>query len=672
MMKLFHNFLAVILCLGALLATAAGRSANLPSDWPHEQSFSLSTTGLVKLALPAATLNIARASLEDLRLYDDAGNEVPYLIEHPAPVAKKFKDVKSFQVTLNANSTVINLETDPESGLKSGLANLVDGVVLQTPAIDFIKAVNIEGSLNGSDWQMLAQGQPVFRQTYGASQLQLSFSPRAWTRLRLTVDDRRSPPVPFTGAFVHTATDQPAPTESIPATITERDENPGETRLALNLGAANLNIASVRIETTEPLFMRPVALAVPQISGNAIHEQSIGRGTIYRVAIENQAPSENLSVPLDSLVPARELFVFIKNGDSPPLAISSVQVERHPVYLIFLARQSGTYHLLTGNARCPAPRYDLAALGMNLQSVTLADVPISPPADNPDFHAAEVLPGIGENGAPLDVSAWKYRKAVNLSHAGVQQLDLDLDTLAHAVSGFADLRLLHGSNQVPYIIERTSISRPLAATVITTNDPAKPGLSRWIIKLPQSGLPLTRLVCATTTPLFKRYLTLYEILTNEQGDKYLHDLGQASWTQTPENPSKELSLAFDSPPQSDTLYLETSNGDNPQVELNSFQAFYPVTRILFKTQATGGFFLYYGNPQAASPDYDLSLVAGQLLSAGKNTATSSAEESFKQSSWHENALTRQGNMVFWGALALVVIVLLAVISRLLPKSQLPQ
>jgi hypothetical protein len=46
-------------------------------------------------------------------------------------------------------------------------------------------------------------------------------------------------------------------------TIAERYENPGETRLTLNLGAANLNVATIQIETPESLFTRQVTLAVP-------------------------------------------------------------------------------------------------------------------------------------------------------------------------------------------------------------------------------------------------------------------------------------------------------------------------------------------------------------------------------------------------------------------------
>src|SRR5580692_6826696 len=110
-MKNRYNLSTTLFYLGALLIGRLVHATNLPTDWQDEQSFTLSTTGLVKLALPAETLNAARPALEDLRLYDDAGNEVPYLIEYPAPVTKFFQPAKSFVATLKPNSTVINLET---------------------------------------------------------------------------------------------------------------------------------------------------------------------------------------------------------------------------------------------------------------------------------------------------------------------------------------------------------------------------------------------------------------------------------------------------------------------------------------------------------------------------------------------------------------------------------
>jgi hypothetical protein len=652
-----------LLCTFALVWGFSTCAASLPADWQHEQPFNVPASGLVKLGLPVETLDAARPALEDLRLYDDAGNEVPYLIEHPVPVVKVVQNVKSFHVSLTSSNTVIVLET--------GLTQPLDDVALETPAGSFIKPVRIEGSTDLKRWQILEPGQPIFRQPDGVNRLHVSFPAGTWSWLRLTVDDQRTPPIPFTGAHIRVAVTEPAPTGWMPVTIAERNENPGETRLALNLGAANLSLTAVQIETTEPLFTRHVTLAVPQVSEDAVREQIIGQGVIYRIAVEGQPASASLLVPLESLVRSRELLVFIHNQDSPPLPITAVRVERRPVYLVFLARQAGAYHLLTGNDQCVAPRYDLAALGMNLKSMAVAPVKLSPPADNPDYRAPEVLPCIEGTGTALDVTAWKFRKPVKIARAGAQQLEFDLAVLAHAQSGFADLRLLRGSNQAPYILERTSISRSLAPAVTVTNDAKDPKLSRWVIKLPQSRLPVTRLRCATRTALFQREATLYEEVTDERGEKYRHNLGGAAWVQKPDRKSREFFLTLDSPPQSDTLFLETHNGDNPPITLEKFQFFYPATRVLFKAGSDDELFLYYGNPRAATPNYDLSLVAGQLLSADKAIASPGAEQQLLKSSWRDHEIPGQGGVVFWGILALVVVVLLVIISRLLPKSPPP-
>jgi len=167
--------------------------------------------------------------------------------------------------------------------------------------------------------------------------------------------------------------------------------------------------------------------------------------------------------------------------------------------------------------------------------------------------------------------------------------------------------------------------------------------------------------------LFQRDVSLYEEPSDDRGDKYRHTLASASWTQTPERTSREFILSFQSPPQSDTLVLETHNGDNPAVELDKFQVFYPATRVLFKAQSADEILLYYGNPQAAAPRYDLSLVAGQLLAAEPAEATLATEEQLKKS-WNEGRYPGTGGVVFWGILALVVVVLLVIISRLLPRA----
>lgn len=651
------------LAAAAVLSLFGAHAAALPSEWQREQSFNVSGTGLTKISLPVTTLDSARPSLEDLRLYDDAGNEIPYLIERPVPVTKTIRDVKSFRVAMQLRATVVTIET--------GIAQPLDTVTLETPAANFLKPVRVEGSNDGRNWQTLVQGQPIFRLSAGASKLAVTFPSGVWAWLRLTADDQRSAPIPFTGVRVQATMTEPAPIESQSVSISERNENPGETRLALDLGAANLDIISVQFETAEPLFTRSVTLAVPQISESAVREQAIGRGTIYKVGVEGQVASENLSAPLNQQVRSRELVAFIQNGDSPPLQISAVRIERRPVYLVFLARNSGTFHLLSGNSHCAAPRYDLSGLQMDLKKIAIASVQVTPTSPNPNYREPETLAGIQSDGAALDVADWRYRRPIRLLRDGVQQIELDPAILSHSETGFGDLRLVRDGKQIPYVLEHTSITRALQPAVTVTTDEKDKSISRWILRLPQPNLPISRIQCVSSSALFERDISVYEELADDRGEKYRRSLGGASWIQKPGQARKDFVLMFSGAPEGDTLVLETHNGDNPPIELAKFQAFYPVTRLLFKASAKDEISLYYGSPQVTYPRYDLSLVADQLLSANKSPAAFGDEEQLRKSSWTEKQKPGTGGIVFWGILALVVVGLLFVIAKLLPKASSP-
>ena len=164
---------------------------------------------------------------------------------------------------------------------------------------------------------------------------------------------------------------------------------------------------------------------------------------------------------------------------------------------------------------------------------------------------------------------------------------------------------------------------------------------------------------------------MVELDTDSRGEKFRREIGHASWVRTSERQSRELVINFNAPPGTDSLWLETNNGDNPPVELDDFRLFHPVTRILFKAKADDDLMLYYGQPAANAPRYDLSLVAGQLLAAEKNPATLVAEEQLRAAPWSERKLPGTGGVLFWGILAVVVVGLLVVIARLLPKASPP-
>ncbi len=655
----------LLLRLGSAWVAGAGfaaLAASFPPDWKNDQPVQMPQPGLVKFSLPLETLSAARPGLEDLRLFDDTGRELPFLLERPAPQKPVVGAGRNFHVTARGQTTVATFETRLPLPIK--------GVTLVTPSQNFLKPVTLEGSADGADWQTLVSNQPVFRLANGASQLHLAIPPIPWPLLRITVDDRRSAPIALTGTEILAAAGETAPAEPLGLSLAERDESPGQTRLTLQAAGANVTLAELSVLTDEPLFTRRVTLSVREYAENQISEAVLARDVIYRVAVEGQPPAAKLDLAPEVFLPARELFLTIDNGDSPPLHISGVTVRRRLVHLVFLAAQAGTFHLLSGNPRCTAPRYDLG--GLDVKAELLPAVSAAALGGNPSYRPAETLAGIQPGGTAIDVSAWKYRKRLELAREGVQQLELDPEVLSRAGRSFQDLRLVREGKQVPYILERTGLLRSVSLEAVRADDPKRPTLSRWTLKLPQPMLPVVQLQCTTPTTLFKRTVLLSEEIADERGERHRVDLGSDAWVRTPEQKEGKISLAFSQSPQTDRLALEIENGDNPPLNLENFQAWYPATRLLFKAAPGTETYLYYGHPRTNAPRYDLDLVARQLLAAEKNKVALGGEEVLKKSSWSESAaFAGSASWLFWVALGAVVVALLVVIARLLPKSTPP-
>lgn len=352
-----------------------------PNEWRQTQTLDVSRPGLVRVKLSAATLDAAQPGLEDLRLVDQTGNQVPYLIERPAPEAESTVRPTEFRSSIENGATRLILKT--------GMSAPIAGVTLETPARQFVKGVDVEGSHDGRSWKKLATGEPIFESPNGVTKPRISFPEGVWEFLRLTIDDRRSEPVPFTGAQLHKAR-ATAPTEAVPITIKSRDESLGTTRLGIDLGAANLTLASLRIDTNEPLFTRAVTLATPELGDDGVRERTIAEAMIYRANVNGKSEAR-LDIPVELQIHTRELLVLIRNEDSPPLSIEGVRAERRLVQLIFFANQAGRHSLLSGNSQAAVPHYDLSALSERLKNASAREVVLSPVAANPNYKAPEAL-----------------------------------------------------------------------------------------------------------------------------------------------------------------------------------------------------------------------------------------------------------------------------------------
>jgi hypothetical protein len=647
----------------AALAAASSCLGLTPTEWKFHQALSVPAPGLVRVQLEAESFDAGGAQMEAFRVLGPDGKEIAILADRPPVPTAHVVRPSSFDVKVNGNTTEILITT----GTSERLAN----VTLEAPAPSFLRSTRVEVSPNKSDWVLVDKGLPIFRE-WGAEKMGLSLGGRTAAYVRITVTDvKDEAPIPFTGASL--LMDAPAGPVPLPidARIVGRDEFAGETVLTVALEGANVPLAAVGVDTQEPLFMRRVSVAFRETRNGIPGEHIVGSGTLFRVALNGSPAREQVEIPLVATPPTRELLVHVHNGDAPPLSINAIRLKRWPVSLLFMAPVSGNYQLLSGNPQALAPHYDLASFAEEMRGASAATIVPGPIEETSNYHPSDSLgspplPDIPLLGAPLDAKDWAFRSPVQVTSPGVQELELNLDALSRARPDFADLRLLKDGNQIPYVLEQPALARSLSVSPAELHDPKRASISTWALHLPKAGLPIRSVALTTTTALFQRQIRIFEKLSGDDGRSYECTLATAEWGRTPQ-PGATDSHVFDLGvhPLTDTLLVECDNGDNPAIMLGTAQVLYPVVRLVFKTADTDGFTLAYGNREASPPRYDLALVAGRLLTSSRTTAHLGDLEQGKSSA--SPFAGTKGGFIFWGSLALVVVALLLVVAKLLPR-----
>lgn len=629
------------LCL-SFSASAADFAA-----WTHHQTVRITQPGLTRIELEPALLDASRttggAAFHDLRVISPAGVETPYIVALPRIMRPEHLDAAAFKATLNPSTTVLEFQAPTR--------DTISEVLLQTNASNFIKAATLEASRDGTNWQPLASNELICRQN-GTERLRCTFAPAAWTHFRVTIDDARSTPIAFTGAQIRR--DLPElRTIAQPVMIRARSEAKNETHLTLDLGTANVLLGHLRLHTPEPVFQRDTSLLNT-------------RSTLFRLQHEGRS-AEDLDIAAHQLATTREVELVIRNGDSPPLRIDSIEASRHPVPIVFQADAAGDWQFFIGNAQATEPRYDIAALSDKLRDASANSATASAVEANTAFRKTATAPEVGETGAPLDVSAWSFQREVQFKEAGVIELELDPAVLALSANDLHDVRILRDGHQIPFLAIKPGLEHEVEVPFAEMADPKAPTVSKWDITMPFPNFPASELLLDSPTPLFMRTLSVTEQHDNEQGH-FERILGTANWQRKPGQTSNTFHLALYTAPKAPTIQLTTDNGDNAPLQLTSVRLVYPVVRLLFRVPDTTPIQLCYGNRRATHTRYDLQLVRQEFETATKVAATLGDEK--KLPGYQDDPLqSGKGSPWLWAALALVVGALLWIVAKMLPKQQ---
>jgi hypothetical protein len=332
-----------------------------------------------------------------------------------------------------------------------------------------------------------------------------------------------------------------------------------------------------------------------------------------------------------------------------------------------------------GNDGLTAPRYDIEAARSQIRIETIPEAKWGEPRARSagDNAAAGPAPSLPTLGAPLDASLFKYVRDVPSGNAGLIAVPLDAAVLAHSVSptaGFPDLRAIDRSgSQIPYVLER--VSEPLTLDVTPerlaapprTIPPSQSARSVYRITYPFVDLPATRLSISTTARVFDRGISIAveRPPTERRRDAWLETVTTTRWVHADqERETMPLTLSLPALHATDVLIV-VDEGDNSPLPLGPAHIMLPSSRIRLFREKTTAIRLAYGRTDLSRPQYDLALLAPQVLGTAAEEVAAGPE---RPNTAAASTAALVSPRLFWAALAVSVAVLLFLIVRLLRAS----
>jgi len=357
-----RKLLLTFLALAALLNAAS--ASDLPSAWrAWRYSRPVPTpaeTGPLEIALPPDLLAHSDNHLADLRLIDDLGHEVPYIVR-----LDRGGDlvVRATPARMRENSYVPGQFTQVVFEIQNNSA-FNNTIRIATPESDFINWVEVATSDDARLWRIVKARAPIsrFRKEGLEGSQTVHFSDTASHYLRLRIFEPKGQ-FAVTGAEILASGEVRAPAREPVSASFQADTSapPDLTRWQADLSNDSLPITEAVFTTTQPEFYRAVRILT---SADGKEWNIRCGGEIYRYKL-GEKTEESLRVRFSEDWGPRYWRVEVLNGNDAPLSGAMPSLILSPRRVFFLSAPDRSYRLIYGNAAATIPQYDIGHIHNN-------------------------------------------------------------------------------------------------------------------------------------------------------------------------------------------------------------------------------------------------------------------------------------------------------------------
>lgn len=610
---------------------------------------------LVRLPLSPEVLEHAAADLSDVRVLDEAGDDLPYAVdreEHRTEAApidwrEPLEVLWASQTRSRTSAAVVSREvyrvTLPPAELGEGVS-----LELETTLAAFTATAHVTGV--GLDVRAT-----VFRvPEMGVERLDVTLPPGVDGPIELTLESEAGALSPR--LFVHV--------RSVPRWV-ERLERAlevagsrveGTTQVIELVRPPGVVPIELSLRTSSPNFAAPVRVSVRSADAG---EREIGGGTLYRVSVAGEV-AERLGVAVDGEAAGDRIVLRLERGDSPPLEAVEVVAVLRSVALVFENETGTALHF--GGARLRAPDYDIGWLVARLSDPGLPRASLGEVRPSPAYRHEPLLGFAMRAGAEIDRSTFHHAARVTIPDApeGLTRVELSPALALAAAADLSDVRVVSSDGrQWPYVLAGELRDVIVEVPAERAAHPDRPGWSRYTLRLPSEPFAAVSVAIDPDERFFSRAIEV----RGTAGDGTVLEL-ERSYAERTGGEGGPVTVAL-AGHRVEQLTVDVEDGSEAPLTFGSVAATVRVTDLLV-TAPSGEYEILCGDALAEAPTYDLARVPDRLL---ENVAIAvvTAGALAPNERFHEPTfLERSGwqTVALWVVLVLSVLVLLGMTLRM--------
>jgi hypothetical protein len=344
----------LVYLLGCLLLIGqAGRAQYFRYQAPLD---TIRQEGFYKISLSPQITGYLEPGMPDIRLFDSALREVPYILQREEPVQYK---------QLFNEYEIISKVSTPAAGtslvLRNAARSKINNISLIIQNTNAAKKAQLSGSNNAREWYTINDRfviQPANSQLATSEVKALDFPLSDYEYYKLDMNDSVSAPINIIKAGyydTYAESGKYVPIEGVQ--IKQRDSvSLKQTFVHVHIPYPTV-IDKLVVEVASPAYyLRQVEVKVAKVTRDKrkrerVTYQTVASGTLHSAGNTAVFPNQ---------LQAQDFYLLIHNADNVPLQISAVKAYQLNTYMVASLQKGETYQLRFGQADLTAPVYDLA------------------------------------------------------------------------------------------------------------------------------------------------------------------------------------------------------------------------------------------------------------------------------------------------------------------------